>query len=103
MTLRDSKPDYDTYFSDPALVKAFYIPTDPIKLTEKQRMVGTLLESSFFYHHHSFISYSTLDISINPSIRIILAALFLYSTLGSSAWHKISCVGSLTFLSIRLS
>ena len=41
MALRDSKPDYDTYFSDPALVKAFYIPTDPIKLTEKQRMVGT--------------------------------------------------------------
>ena len=49
MALRDSKPDYDTYFSDPALVKAFYIPTDQIKLTDKQRMVGTLLESFFFF------------------------------------------------------
>ena len=65
MSLRDSKPDYDTYFSDPALVKAFYIPTDPIKLTEKHRMVGTLLESSFFYHSSLIIihSYHTLDIS----------------------------------------
>ena len=52
MALRDSKPDYDTYFSDPALVKAFYIPTDPIKLTEKQRMVGTL-ESFLSSSYHS--------------------------------------------------
>ena len=67
MALRDSKPDYDTYFSDPALVKAFYIPTDPIKLTEKQRMVGTLLESFFFFIIiiHSYIWDS--NISINQS------------------------------------
>lgn len=40
MALRESKPDYDTYFSDPALVKGYYIPTEPLKLTEKQRMVS---------------------------------------------------------------
>lgn len=36
-------PDFDAYFNDPALVKAYYIPTDPLKLTALERQVSYLL------------------------------------------------------------
>jgi len=33
-------PNYSSYFNDPALVKAFYIPTEPRQLSEKQKEVS---------------------------------------------------------------
>lgn len=43
MSSKNAKPDFDEYFKDPALVKAFYIPTEFLKLDKNRKEVGCLL------------------------------------------------------------
>lgn len=37
-----AKPDYGTYFSDPVLVKGYYIPTETLQLTNEQKQASPI-------------------------------------------------------------